>query len=186
MRITRQLLPQNRNFHHHKCQRACLEPCLMWTTAQPGPHKAPGLISTPEKCSPSASFTILGEHLCTRHAVSISSLWLAGHVESQSLPEQRQPAGHLSQLLPLPSKPRDSDLGLHQKTGKSPSTAGCICCFLQGGNKGCPRPGPVDAHPATWAADPGEVRALMWDRPWAMGNAGGRLGLQIYIQIPVS
>ena len=107
MRITRQLLPQNRNFHHHKCQRACLEPCLMWTTAQPGPHKAPGLISTPEKCSPSASFTILGEHLCTRHAVSISSLWLAGHVESQSLPEQRQPAGHLSQLLPLPSQARE-------------------------------------------------------------------------------
>lgn len=77
----------------------------LWTTAQPGPHKALGLISTPQKCSPSASFTIPGEHLCTRDAVSISSLWLARYAESQSLPEQCQPAGHLSQLLPFPPRP---------------------------------------------------------------------------------
>lgn len=30
----------------------------------------------------------------------------------------------------------------------------------------------MDSHPATWAADPAEVRALVWDQPWAMGNAG--------------
>ena len=143
--------------------RACLESCSLWTPAQLGPWRALGLISAPERCSPSASFAApgAGERLSQVCAGGLTD------VEPQSLPGQHQPAGPLP-VVALPSKPRNSDLGLRQKTGKSPSMGGGICCFLQGGNKGCPRPGPVEAHPATWAADPGQ------DRPLVFGTSPGQ------------